>query len=438
VHCHEEKVKELMSFSKKSKEKKKLLAQLRNEGNFRHNINVLKKKKGEIIVVRRPSSMKTSHEDYLPCLTCLGFFYKADLYRHECGSTTESESSSIRSSRQVLLSLIIEQSDDMSRILANMKNEEMSQQIRGDGLLLQYGENLAHKYSMLDNLDNFIRQQLREMAVLHKQLKETHPDAEFSMFFKPEHFDNVISSVHCLTGKGKNITTPSRALKIGQGLKKCCQILLGQSLRERDPALKQNVQEFLTLLNNEWSEKVSSHALRTIHTKKFNKPTDIPLTEDLVQLVKKIQEEMLTLTKQDELDPTNFRRLSELTLARIILFNKRRTGEASRMTVEAFGQAKLAKAQHSTNKELLQSLSPLEKQLANSLLLVEILGKRGRKVPMLLPRDSQTAIEVLLNHRKKGSILKSNTFLFAMPNSETRGQCYKTFSVCDLQIFTLS
>jgi hypothetical protein len=58
------------------------------------------------------------------------------------------------------------------------------------------------------------------------------------------------------------------------------------------------------------------------------------------------------------------------------------------MTVEAFEQAKLAKDKHSTNKELLKSLSQLEKQQAKSLLLVEIVGKRGRKVSMLLPQDS--------------------------------------------------
>jgi hypothetical protein len=80
------------------------------------------------------------------------------------------------------------------------------------------------------------------MAVLHKEMRGTYPDTEFVKFFKPKHFNEVISSVHCLTGTDKNITTPSRAL--GQGLKKCYQILLGQSLRERDPSLKQMFKSF--------------------------------------------------------------------------------------------------------------------------------------------------------------------------------------------------
>jgi hypothetical protein len=61
---------------------------------------------------------------------------------------------------------------------------------------------------------------------------------------------------------------------------------------------------------------------------------------------------MLTLKKQDQLDSTSFCDHSEFTLT---LFNKRTTGEASRMTVEAFEQLKLAKNKHSTNEELLKS-----------------------------------------------------------------------------------
>jgi hypothetical protein len=67
------------------------------------------------------------------------------------------------------------------------------------------------------------------------------------------------------------------------------------------------------------------------------------------------------------------------------LFNNRKTGEASRRTVEAFEQVKLANEEHCTNEELLKSLSQLEKQLAKSSLLFKILGKRGRKVSMFLP-----------------------------------------------------
>jgi hypothetical protein len=47
----------------------------------------------------------------------------------------------------------------MARILANVKNEGMSRQIRADRQLLQYGENLTHK---LDNMHNFFHQKLQK------------------------------------------------------------------------------------------------------------------------------------------------------------------------------------------------------------------------------------------------------------------------------------
>ncbi len=111
-----------------------------------------------------------------------------------------------------------------------------------------------------------------------------------------------------------------------------------------------------------------------------------PLDRGSCSACQKIQEEMLILTKQGQLDPTSFRGLSEFTtLSPIILFNKRTAGEASQLTVEAFEQAKLANDDHFTNDKLLKSLSQLEKQQPKSSLLVEIRGKRGRKVPMLHP-----------------------------------------------------
>jgi hypothetical protein len=70
-------------------------------------------------------------------------------------------------------------------------------------------------------------------------------------------------------------------------------------------------------MENKWTEKVSRNALQTLANKKFNKPQDIPLTEDLVNLVTKICLEMSELSSLSELSPTDFRRLSELTLVKL-------------------------------------------------------------------------------------------------------------------------
>jgi hypothetical protein len=182
--------------------------------------------------------------------------------------------------------------------------------------------------------------------------------------------------------------------------------------------MKAKAQEFIQLMENEWGEKVSKHALEMLSNKKFNKPLDIPVTEDLVHLVTKIRQEVLVIVqKEDPFSEVEHRRLSELTCARLILFNKRRSGEASRVQISSYEQAKKSKGLNTTNQELLGSLSDLEKQMAKSLLLVEIKGKRGQRVPLLIPNDSQIAISVLLAHRSSANVPDANPFLFAIPRS---------------------
>ena len=126
---------------------------------------------------------------------------------------------------------------------------------------------------------------------------------------------------------------------------------------------------------------------------KFNKPKDLPLTEDLVKLVIAIREEMEQLLKLERLKQTNFQLLSELTLAQIILFYKKRTGEASCLTSKAYQNAKAAHLTNGTNTEVHGSLSDLKVHLSKTLLLIELRGKKGQKVPVLLPTNAQQAIE---------------------------------------------
>lgn len=55
------------SFPEGSKERKVLLEQLRNKGDFKHNAKVLEKGPGELVIWKQPSG-EASVQDYLPIL----------------------------------------------------------------------------------------------------------------------------------------------------------------------------------------------------------------------------------------------------------------------------------------------------------------------------------------------------------------------------------
>ncbi|XP_037336930.1 uncharacterized protein LOC119223653 isoform X1 [Pungitius pungitius] len=65
-----------------SKQRHLLLEHLRCRGNYMHNIEVIRQGTGEIVPWRQPSE-DVDARNYLPCPICLGFFLRADLWKHQ-------------------------------------------------------------------------------------------------------------------------------------------------------------------------------------------------------------------------------------------------------------------------------------------------------------------------------------------------------------------
>lgn len=54
----------------------------------------------------------------------------------------------------------------------------------------------------------------------------------------------------------------------------------------------------------------------------------------------------------------------------------------------------------SVNDEVKDSLTPFEVKLCQSFKRIELRGKQGRKVPLLLTREVENSIQLLNQHRK--------------------------------------
>ncbi|KAL0961574.1 hypothetical protein UPYG_G00355070, partial [Umbra pygmaea] len=63
------------------------------------------------------------------------------------------------------------------------------------------------------------------------------------------------------------------------------------------------------------------------------------------------------------------------------------------------------------------ALSTLEQKLCRHFSRIEIQGKRGRKVPILLTPAMKESLELLVEKREECGVLKKNTYLFAVPGS---------------------
>ena len=165
-----------------------------------------------------------------------------------------------------------------------------------------------------------------------------------------------------------------------------------------------------------WSPKVSKGALTTLYERKWNKPSMLPVSNDVAKVHNYVSDtinqkiEALQTTTQK----SDYSQLAKAILVQLILFNRRRSGEVERMEIEQFH-----KASSDVNDDVMQGLSQWERKLCTKLSRVEIRGKRGRKVPILLSASMVQSIKLLISKRDAVGVLPSNPYLFARPGCST-------------------
>jgi len=198
-------------------------------------------------------------------------------------------------------------------------------------------------------------------------------------------------------------------------------LLVSEALQTGSKDKEEKANAFIRLCDMEWSNEVSTTALSTLRTQKLNKVTIVPLTEDITKMhsfLKKSKAHAQAALQSDtvgaEERAKSWLSLAQLMLAQLILFNRRRVGEVSKMTVDNFRAIA-----NPAESEVSQHLSPLEKQLCRSPSRVEVVGKRGNHVPILFTADFRGAVNLLVSKRKEGNVLESNPHVFAQPKSES-------------------
>ncbi|KAF5281925.1 hypothetical protein FQR65_LT14451 [Abscondita terminalis] len=391
-HSCETEVAKLLALPKSSKVRKDGFTEICRIGDFHHNCEVISNKCGELIIVRRPTLNEitsVTFTDYGPCPQCLGFMLKKHLWHHikfTCSKKTQDDEMTldntgrhvIAESNAIVSNLFgSEMSTDYKiNILNSLRDDDIGLYCKEDHLIVKFGAMQFEKYG-LTQID-LIKQWMRQLSRLVLNLKEKFvQNLHLIDFLKPEQFDIVVCTVKELCGCSSNDVTKrpqfairSLALKLGHSLKKCANIERGHALRNSDLKKNDLLLNFIHLMEMEWSIRISSNALFTLYRKKLNVPQLLPITDDLRKLNCYIdcKIEELKLKILEDCNWNHFNRLATLTLSRIILFNKRRAGEASKMTVEQYC-SRPSWSEQSTD-ELKNSLTQYEKKLAERLCIV--------------------------------------------------------------------
>eukprot|EP00057_Strongylocentrotus_purpuratus_P018934 XP_011673408.1 PREDICTED: uncharacterized protein LOC100892236 [Strongylocentrotus purpuratus] len=427
-HKYEPQVNEWLG-TKEPKKRAKLLTLMRNYGNFLHNHKVLEEGKGTLIVVYRPK-YKANARDYLPCTRCYGYFAKSDLWKHKCSQATDESDATdepvkkkrrtgLAKASRMMLPITPGVSKRTHEILATMKDDNIARVVRSDRLIQLFGEKLTLKHGHTRDQEGYIRQRLRELArmLFEYRILTEQPNAQMEDLICPKKFHDVVKATRQASGFNgdDNIyTTPSLALKIGHSLKTCTEILRGEALVSGDEAVEKKSRAVAELYSLHWEGEVSHHALRTLEEAKRNNPKILPLTEDVVKLSRYLQNQ--AKTNHEELLRSSgsemqkaWVKLAEVLLSQVIVFNRKRSGEVSRMTLNDYN-----KCARGETCIVDGALSVVEKALCKALWRVEIIGKRSRTVPILLTTKMKADLDTLTECRKEAG-LDHNKYLFGMP-----------------------
>ncbi|XP_067260572.1 uncharacterized protein si:dkey-117m1.4 isoform X2 [Chanodichthys erythropterus] len=155
------------------------------------------------------------------------------------------------------------------------------------------------------------------------------------------------------------------------------------------------------------------------------RPHMLPLLASLSSLVlylRRLQHSAFISLSRSPQSAEAWRLLCHSSLALLILYNRRRECEVSKLTISEY-QARvtpqypipMAPGAPPTLTPLEASLSPFERMVLPHLPRVGVQGKRGRVQPLILPPHSEACLEMLLQTRTGVGIDPQNPYVFARP-----------------------
>jgi hypothetical protein len=441
IHKDEKEVMDMLN--EENKEQQTLrYEKIRNMGNHLHNVSTTTEELAVSYRVRK-NQEKRDVSDYGPCQYCYEWHVKDELWRHKrnckfADKVTVKFRGSEKAASNMLLPHNEEIGEKLLEILESMKTDKIGRVAKSDQLILKLGEKQVKRYAQDPDQHNYIRQKLRVAGRLLIELRNQskNENAKLIDFFDPSHFTLLVKAARSIAMFDENTNRygiPSLAVKIGEVFVKCLNIGIRQGLETHNSDLVQSCENMKTLMTTDWDEEINSNARKTLlESKRNSKNNLLPFSDDvklLMEYLSRESEERYNILKSAidvEQRKLAWAELAELSLVHLIVFNRRRAGEVSKLTVDNYSNHSLAPSEPAVEK----TLSAFELSLCKSMTRLELAGKRNRTVALMLPPTVKRNLDILIE--KRDSIMcVPNQYLFPCLNSSghLRGtDCLRKFA----------
>ncbi|XP_052264132.1 uncharacterized protein LOC127867138 isoform X19 [Dreissena polymorpha] len=434
THKERQKVLQIRLLPKKSKQRENLFTELVNEGNFKHNIDVISTGEGVLITARRENidqEKHHSHQDYVPCVYCKGFYLKKLLWHHllSCkmrpndtkGDNMTDTKNAVRKAKSLLYGCLhTENEKAVAEMLRTMHDDDIKEVVKKDTIIKLFSSMqvcaLGGKHIQKKNDMHRISQNARTLARLVIKASEHLPMVSLNKLLCKDNFDLVVNSTLSLSHNSVTV-----ANKMGHLLGHCIMIKNGYSVRRNSNEMAEETRLFKVLFDAEWKYRVNAPMTRQKTVRDMNKLTCIPETDDLVKFrdyIKQIIENEVRVLRACP-NPGSWTRLAKATMCRLYIFNKRRIAEVEDMLLEAYQN----RPEWTGTEEFRASLSDTEREFAKRMDMLEVRGKSKKNVTacILLTPDVKSAINVLVETRSSSlvSVPRDNPYLFSRLNALT-------------------
>ncbi|XP_061528428.1 uncharacterized protein LOC133400140 isoform X2 [Phycodurus eques] len=399
------------------------LERLRNQGNFTHNVEVLNSGIGTPVPRKRPKDKSQVH-NFLHCTFCQGFFLKHALWKHMkfCKFKPSNPPNSGKMRIQALCGFTAPPppgvKEQLWKLINRMIMDDVYEAVKSDPWIMEYGQHLYNRHGHDATKHEYIRQQMRALGRLLVCSRKNTPMKTIKDHMRPSNFMRVVQAAKDTAGYNCETHTyksPSLALKIGYSLERISKLVESHANVRRNDSTLKDAKTFRTVYKTRWNKMISSASLKTLKASKWNAPQLLPFTEDVQTLHSFLDTQQQDLFRKlsPESSPMTYAELTKVILTQIILFNRPRAGEVSKIPLSAY----LSSTQSDPQEDVNFALSDLEKRLFQHFWRIEIRGKADRKVPVLLTPVMHQTLDLLVRKRKECGILPENTYLFARPSS---------------------
>lgn len=437
-HSDEFEVQAFMSKDKSNPERKQIIDKIRKEGDFCSGEPVPVQGKKNSRLEKIGVGYYESKSSLLPCIHCRGYYSKKYLRRHvkRCHLNKAADTSKRtrpQADGQTLMSGHFGPNDPLrtSGVLTSLRADEISLVAKRDKLICE----VARKYLKSHrekHLTMVARRYMRRLARLLMEVRNIENDKSLQLLsiLNPTKFKAIVAATRkicCYDSSTKKFRSPSFALQLGTIIKKAISAAYSMEVQKNcnSPRLAVLV-SMKKLVEEEWAVEVSTEAGQNLNLNRFNKPTLMPVAEDISKMKKYLDKLVLdakTKLAENDKNEDAYRQLIEGCYCNLLLFNKRRVGELQRILLDTY--LKVQNSQPSGDFEKL--LSQTEKILIKNIKRIVIRGKRGRGVPVLFDKSTQEALDLAIQCRSNFYEANNNPYLFGVCHTESCISGYHIF-----------